>query len=221
MPDYGWCAWREAVAGPVWACHRAGAPVGRGRVAGFRRRGARRGAQVGNNAHGWDSLTPTELQVAELAAAGRRNADIAATLYMGIATVKTDLGRVFTKTGCTNRSGARCRQARPQSVALHQRFRPSVGHGTPKVLVDGHCAGRSAPSGGLRRIPDGDSHLFGHRLQRVGHEAEERFNVQRRVVVVVLRSVCVRVAHHRRSNLRGMFGERPARREHDLADLRG
>ena len=53
--------------------------------------------------HGWDSLTPTELQVAELAAAGRRNADIGEALYMGVATVKTHLSHVFAKTGCTNR----------------------------------------------------------------------------------------------------------------------
>ena len=54
--------------------------------------------------HGWDSLTPTELHVAQLAAAGRRNADIAETLYIGVATVKTHLSRIFAKTGCTNRS---------------------------------------------------------------------------------------------------------------------
>jgi DNA-binding CsgD family transcriptional regulator len=55
-------------------------------------------------ASGWDSLTPTELQVAEQVAAGRTNAEIAATLLMGRTTVKTHLAHIFTKLGYTNRS---------------------------------------------------------------------------------------------------------------------
>ena len=52
---------------------------------------------------GWDSLTPTELQVAEQVAAGHTNAEIATALLMGLTTVKTHLAHIFTKLGCTNR----------------------------------------------------------------------------------------------------------------------
>ena len=49
--------------------------------------------------HGWESLTPTELQVAELVAEGQTNPQIAQRLLMGRATVKTHLEHVFTKLG--------------------------------------------------------------------------------------------------------------------------
>lgn len=53
--------------------------------------------------HGWDSLTPTELQVVELTAAGRSNPEIAERLLMSRSTVKTHLEHVYTKTGVRNR----------------------------------------------------------------------------------------------------------------------
>ncbi len=53
---------------------------------------------------GWDSLTPTELQVASQVAAGRSNPEIAAALLMGRTTVKTHLAHIFTKLDITNRS---------------------------------------------------------------------------------------------------------------------
>ena len=53
---------------------------------------------------GWDSLTPTELEVVDQVAAGRSNPEIAETLLMSRATVKTHLSHIFTKLGLTNRA---------------------------------------------------------------------------------------------------------------------
>ena len=54
--------------------------------------------------HGWDSLTPTEREVAQLAAEGLSNPDIAHRLFISRATVKTHLTHVFTKLDITNRA---------------------------------------------------------------------------------------------------------------------
>lgn len=54
---------------------------------------------------GWSSLTPTESRVVALAAQGLTNAGIAKQLLMGPETVKTHLGRAFTKTGVKRRAG--------------------------------------------------------------------------------------------------------------------
>jgi DNA-binding CsgD family transcriptional regulator len=53
---------------------------------------------------GWESLTPTELEVVDQVAAGRSNPEIAEALLMGRATVKTHLSHIFTKLGLTNRA---------------------------------------------------------------------------------------------------------------------
>jgi predicted ATPase/DNA-binding CsgD family transcriptional regulator len=53
---------------------------------------------------GWDSLTPTERLVADLAATGATNAQIAEHLLISVPTVKTHLTRVFTKLDITNRT---------------------------------------------------------------------------------------------------------------------
>jgi DNA-binding CsgD family transcriptional regulator/tetratricopeptide (TPR) repeat protein len=53
---------------------------------------------------GWPSLTPTELTVAKLAAAGRNNPEIAAELFMSRGTVKTHLSHIFAKLGIGNRT---------------------------------------------------------------------------------------------------------------------
>ena len=55
-------------------------------------------------AHGWDSLTPTELQVIDLVRQGMTNKDVAAQLLMGAETVKTHLSHIFTKLGVNNRA---------------------------------------------------------------------------------------------------------------------
>lgn len=61
---------------------------------------------------GWNSLTPTELQVVEQVVAGRTNPEIANALLMGRTTVKTHLGHIFTKLGIKNRSELAAEAAR-------------------------------------------------------------------------------------------------------------
>jgi DNA-binding NarL/FixJ family response regulator len=50
-----------------------------------------------------ERLTDREREVADAVAAGRSNAEIAATLYMSVATVKATVSRLFTKLECANR----------------------------------------------------------------------------------------------------------------------
>ncbi len=52
---------------------------------------------------GWDALTPTERQVAELVVAGATNKEVAEKLFMSVATVKTHLTRVYAKVGVSTR----------------------------------------------------------------------------------------------------------------------
>jgi predicted ATPase/class 3 adenylate cyclase/DNA-binding CsgD family transcriptional regulator len=52
---------------------------------------------------GWDSLTPTELQVSELVRDGLTNREIGEHLLMGAETVKTHLSHIFTKLGLSKR----------------------------------------------------------------------------------------------------------------------
>ena len=49
-------------------------------------------------------LTPQELQVAILVAEGRRNREIADTLFLSLRTVESHLGRVFRKLGVDSRT---------------------------------------------------------------------------------------------------------------------
>ena len=53
---------------------------------------------------GWDSLTPTERSVVELAALGLTNPEIGTRLYIGRGTVKTHLAHVYAKLGVANRT---------------------------------------------------------------------------------------------------------------------
>jgi len=53
---------------------------------------------------GWDSLTPTELEVVRLAAAGLTNPAIAERLFISRGTVKTHLLHVFAKLGVHSRA---------------------------------------------------------------------------------------------------------------------
>jgi predicted ATPase/DNA-binding CsgD family transcriptional regulator len=54
--------------------------------------------------YGWDGLTPTERQVADLAVQGLTNAQIADRLFVGRETVKTHLSNVYAKVGVANRT---------------------------------------------------------------------------------------------------------------------
>jgi ATP/maltotriose-dependent transcriptional regulator MalT len=51
-----------------------------------------------------DRLTPTELQVAELAVAGMRNSEIAARLFLSGKTVEANLSRIYRKLGVRSRT---------------------------------------------------------------------------------------------------------------------
>lgn len=64
-----------------------------------RARGAR-----GRPKHGWDSLTPAELEVVAKAAEGLTNPAIGKALFMSLSTVKTHLGHVYAKLGVTTRT---------------------------------------------------------------------------------------------------------------------
>jgi DNA-binding CsgD family transcriptional regulator len=61
---------------------------------------------------GGDELTETEARVAELAASGRSNREIAAELFMGVSTVEAHLSRVYRKLGIRSRAGLPARLAR-------------------------------------------------------------------------------------------------------------
>jgi DNA-binding CsgD family transcriptional regulator len=64
--------------------------------------GSRRRAPVA-----WDQLTPRELQIAQLAAAGLSNREIGEKLYLSARTVGSHLYRAFPKLGVTTRVGLR------------------------------------------------------------------------------------------------------------------
>lgn len=53
---------------------------------------------------GWASLTPTELQVAELAAEGLTNPEIGRRLFVSAGTAKTHLSHIYAKLGIGNRA---------------------------------------------------------------------------------------------------------------------
>lgn len=53
---------------------------------------------------GWESLTPTELQVVELAAQGLTNPEIGQRMFISRGTVKTHLSQIYAKLGVRNRS---------------------------------------------------------------------------------------------------------------------
>lgn len=64
-----------------------------------RARGPRGGSQSG-----WGALTPTEAEVAQLAAAGLSNPEIARRLFMSRGTVKSHLAKVYAKLEVANRT---------------------------------------------------------------------------------------------------------------------
>jgi DNA-binding NarL/FixJ family response regulator len=52
---------------------------------------------------GWAALTPTEIRIAHLVAAGKSNPDIAAWLYLSRRTVETHVTHILTKLGSRSR----------------------------------------------------------------------------------------------------------------------
>jgi DNA-binding CsgD family transcriptional regulator len=55
-------------------------------------------------AHGWQSLTPTEAEIARLVAAGRSNPEIAAELFLSRDTVRAHVSRILAKFGARSRA---------------------------------------------------------------------------------------------------------------------
>lgn len=53
---------------------------------------------------GFDSLTPSEMRVARLAAEGRTNRQIAQGLHLSLKTVETHLARAYAKLGVGSRA---------------------------------------------------------------------------------------------------------------------
>jgi DNA-binding CsgD family transcriptional regulator len=64
---------------------------------------------------GRGELTPTERRIAELVAVGRRNAEVAAELGLGVKTLETHLSRIFRKLGVRSRTEL---AARAEGVSL-------------------------------------------------------------------------------------------------------
>ena len=72
---------------------------------------ARRGDRLAQRGHGerkrpssgWESLTPTELDVVRLVSEGLGNKDIAARLFISHRTVQTHLTHVYSKLSVTSR----------------------------------------------------------------------------------------------------------------------
>jgi len=52
---------------------------------------------------GWESLTPTELQVVRFVADGLTNAEIGRRLFMSLGTIKSHLSHVYDKLGVRSR----------------------------------------------------------------------------------------------------------------------
>ncbi len=86
---------------------------------------ARRGGGRKRPATGWASLTPTELQVIRLVAAGLRNQAIAQRLFIAPGTVKTHLTHIFTKLGITTRTELAA-QAATHELRTHPTTPPAL-----------------------------------------------------------------------------------------------
>jgi ATP/maltotriose-dependent transcriptional regulator MalT len=74
-------------------------------------------ARIGGRRAGGDDLTETEARVADLAAAGKSNKEIAAALFMGVSTVEAHLSHVYRKLGIRSRAGLASRLATPLDTA--------------------------------------------------------------------------------------------------------
>ena len=81
-----------------------------------------------------DELTPTERRVAELAATGMTNREVASAAFMSPKTVEANLARVYRKLGIASRAelGARMHKSRrtPDYVGAGRRTFPVVADGT-------------------------------------------------------------------------------------------
>ena len=65
---------------------------------------------------GWESLTPTELEIVRHAAAGLTNPEIAERMFVSRGTVKVHLSHIYAKLGLRNRSEVAAEATRRQSA---------------------------------------------------------------------------------------------------------
>jgi DNA-binding CsgD family transcriptional regulator len=77
--------------------------------------------RISGRAPASDELTETERRVAELAAVGRTNREIAAELFMGVSTVEAHLSRVYRKLGVRSRTELAGRIATVREEAVKTR----------------------------------------------------------------------------------------------------
>ena len=98
-----------------------------------------------------EQLTPRELEILALLAAGTPNPRIAEQLVVSLNTVKKHVSHLLGKLGAANRTEAvtRARELRPDPLASHRR--PSRRHRRAPELADGTVV----PAGLLRKIPPG------------------------------------------------------------------
>jgi DNA-binding CsgD family transcriptional regulator len=69
-------------------------------------------------ATGWTALTPTELKIAYLVAAGQSNPDIATELYLSRNTVQTHVSHILAKLGARSRAEILSEASRHPQVGL-------------------------------------------------------------------------------------------------------
>jgi DNA-binding NarL/FixJ family response regulator len=81
--------------------------------------------RISGRAPASDELTETERRVAELAAQGRTNKEIAAQLFRGVSTVEAHLSHEYRKLGIRSRTELAGRVAIPVDEAAHSR-RPAA-----------------------------------------------------------------------------------------------
>jgi DNA-binding CsgD family transcriptional regulator len=66
---------------------------------------------------GWDSLTPTELKVAELVAEGLTNPQVAERMFVSPGTVKTHIAHIFRKLDVHSRAELTAEAVRQQTTS--------------------------------------------------------------------------------------------------------
>ena len=125
---------------------------------------------------GWDSLTPTELQVVSLVAEGLTNRQIAERLFVSRRTVATHLEHVFQKLGHANRVELAADVARRGHQRSHDANSSDSTRSSPSQPTNassGSPGQADPPSGRIDRIQqDRDHHnpiVSARSRSRIGH----------------------------------------------------